>query len=314
MPDPIEEALADVQDTAPVVEQPAPEPDQLAAMRAEIAAANAARDAAQAQAQEQSRAAEEANRRATEAVQGRFSAQDAAIANALASATNDVAALKQQVTRAQAEGNFEAASDAIDALTDAKIRVKQAEGQKRWLDDEKRKAAAEVTASEQRRQEQANRPPDPMEGLSPTARQWVQAHPRFLTDGAYQNKARIAAQYAENVLGLQADTPEYYEHVETALGERAAVEADGYEPPARQQAPARQRNSTMAAAPSRSSSVPNAQTRQSFTLSPTERQYALETMGELKGPDGNRLSQAEIFKRYAQNRDRARVEKPMMPV
>jgi hypothetical protein len=312
MPDPIEEALdgALPHEAAPFAVAEQVEPDQLAAMRAQIDAANNAATEARAHAQAQAQAADEANRRAAEAIQGRFGAQDAAIANALASATNDVATIKAQVSRAQAEGNFDAATEAIDALTDAKIRVKQAEGQKRWLEDEKRKTAAEVAAAEQQRQQYANQPVDPMDGLSPAARQWVQAHPRFLNDQAYQNKARVAAQYAESVLGFAADTPEYYEHVETALGERQAAYDD--DPAPRQQT--RQRNSTMAAQPSRSASPGHAQSRQSFTLSPIERQYALDTMGELKGQDGQKLSQAEIFKRYATNRDVALRNKPLTPI
>jgi hypothetical protein len=314
MADVLDEAIAATEEQATpapavmVQEQPDTEPDPIADMKAQLEAANKARDEANARAAEAQAREAEARQQQQTAIHQRFGAQESAIAQALAAATNDIASLKAAVTRAQTEGNFDAATEAIDQLADAKIRLKQAEGQQRWINDAKGKFAQEAQQAEQTARQA---PADPLAGMTPQARQWVNAHPRFLTDEGWRSKAIAAANYAEKVLGHAADSPEYYAHVETALGERPVAD-DGYQTEARPQT--RQRTAAMAAAPSRSMSPSHAQTRQTFSLSPAEKEAALSTMGEMKKPDGSKFSQGEIFARYAQNRDRMNREKPLTPV
>lgn len=315
MPDPLEEAIGPIEEEAAPDTGKAAEttPDQLAAMRAEIAASNQARDEANAVAAEQARRAEAAEAERQAAIEGRFAAQKSAVAQALAAATNEIQSARTAHTRAMTEGNFEAATDAADAMAEAKFRMKQAEGQQRWLADEERKAADQLKVQEEQRAAQAEavqrQPADPLAHLSAPARQWISAHPLFSTDANYRAKAMAAANYAQHVLGHAVDSPEYYEHVEVALGERQAAD-DGYEvdppvPPVRTQPQPRQRTAAMAAAPSRSAAPTSLRQNQSIRLSPAEREAADFTMSHIQDP-------AQRYKRYAENRDRGAREKPLL--
>ena len=59
--------------------------------------------------------------------------------------------------------------------------------------------------------------------LSPSVQQWFRAHPKSFTDKAYLNRVIAAAQYATEVEGITVESPEYFEFVESKIGERKAA-------------------------------------------------------------------------------------------
>ena len=58
--------------------------------------------------------------------------------------------------------------------------------------------------------------------LSPAVQQWFRAHPKSFSDPAYLKRVFAAANYATDVEGIEAETPEYFEFVEAKMGERKA--------------------------------------------------------------------------------------------
>ena len=58
--------------------------------------------------------------------------------------------------------------------------------------------------------------------LSPSVQKWFRDRPQSFTDKAYLNRVIAAANYATEVEGIPVETPEYFEFVESKMGERRA--------------------------------------------------------------------------------------------
>jgi hypothetical protein len=57
--------------------------------------------------------------------------------------------------------------------------------------------------------------------LNPASRDWLRAHPDVLQDPVKWKKALALHEYATSYMGVAADTPEYFEFLETKLGYRS---------------------------------------------------------------------------------------------
>lgn len=134
--------------------------------------------------------------------------------------TNAIETIKQSSEMLKA--NYAAALAAGDHNEVAEIQFKMSESAAKLMQLEAGKAELEIEAKRPApvRQEQA----DPVERvaaqLSPRSAAWIRAHPEYArTQEAYQKVVRADA--GAWGAGIERDTPEYFEHVERALGLKA---------------------------------------------------------------------------------------------
>lgn len=298
MGDPTDELEVEVEAPAPepeievVEEGKKPEParaDELAALKAQIDRSNAEVAERDRQIAELAASNERAQQERNQAIQQRFGAQDAQVANALASATSDARQLKAEYTRLLEEGKFAEAADVNDRLLDARLREKQAQSQQQWLADRKLEFNRQLQAdaeNRERMEEQARQPQ-----TSDKAQQWIAAHPRFNTDAAYRYKA-LAAHEEAIASGLPVDSDAYFDHINAALDEGGDVTQA--QPAPRPQAP-KPSKASMGAGPSRTggAGAGNGAARRTVTLTAQQREWADIAMPNLE-PN-------ERYKRYARN-------------
>lgn len=285
------------------VDEPAPEPeievvdagkkpetdkaDELAALKAQIAKSAAEVAERDRQIAELAARNQRAEHERNQAIQQRFGAQDAAVANALASASNEAKQYKAEYTRLLEEGKFAEAADVNDKLVDARFREKQAQQQAQWLTQKKAEFNHQLQADTEQRERMEEQAAQPK--TSDRAQQWIAQHPRFNTDAAYRYKA-LAAHEEALASGIQPDSDEYFDHINAAVEEGGAVQ---------QQTPQRQApkpsKASMGAGPSRSggAGAGNGAARRTVTLTPEQREWA-----DISMPN---LEPAERYKRYARN-------------
>ena len=301
MPDPIldtiETEAEDLDQQQPVVvvtdEGEAAKPsaeDELAPLKARIAEEERAKEARDRELAEMAGRLRQAEHERNTAIQQRFGAQDAAVANALASATNEAKQYKAEYQRALEEGKFDVASDINDKLLDARLRIKTAEGQKQWLEGQKVAFANQIEQDARAREQMEQQAAQAQAGPSAKAKAWIDAHPQFNTDDAYRYRALAA--HAEAVKqGLEIDSSEYFDHINAAVeGEQRTVTS---EPRQQQQAPKPSR-ATTAPGPSRSGGNGGANGgRRVVSLSAQQKEWA-----DIAMPN---LAPEERYKRYARN-------------
>lgn len=299
MPDPIMDGLEveteDQDKNLPVVEieteggpaKPSAE-DELAPLRAEIDRKNAEVAERDRQLADYAARTERAEYERNTAIQQRFGAQDAAVANALVSATNEAKQYKAEYQRALEEGKFDVASDINDKLLDARLRIKTAESQRQWLDGQKHQFAQQIEADAQTRERMEQQAQQQPAGPSAKAKAWIDAHPQFNTDDAYRYRALAA--HAEAVKqGLEIDSNDYFDHLNAAVdGEQRTVTS---ERPAPAPKPSR---ATTAPGPSRSGgNGGSGGNRRVVSLSAQQKEWA-----DIAMPN---LAPEERYKRYARN-------------
>lgn len=224
-------------------------------------------------------------------------------------ATQEAAILSRvETAQAEVENAERALEEAIDTgkpakeqislqkrLAEAVYKMKGAEGAKahfdNWKENQKNKPVTKAAD----------------DGMTPAARSWVDAHPRFNTDKKYK---RVAVAAHEDAIedGVSADSKEYFRRINLALSE-AGFEEDGSAtassptptPPQKSSsgtstaAPVSQ-NSTAAGASGGNAAEEQRQGRRVFKLDGEMRQMALKTYG--KGTSFN-LPDDEAFRRYA---------------
>lgn len=263
---------------------------ELEGLRAQLARSEAEKAAATEIAQRYAQEAQEAQKRVQEAVDHRFHAEDVAIANALAAAQNDAAAAKAEIARLSADGKFDEAAEATDRLTDAKVRLRQAEGRRSWIEGEKQKSKEQIEQYQERQRAQAEQIPQQPQ-ISARSQAWLNAHPRFFSDANYQTIA-LSADRMARAKGIEADSDEYFEFIETMTGDRTPSEMTEEAPQQRQPA----RSSSTAAPVSRTSAVKTP--AKVVRLTPEQRAMADDIMSQ-RYPDPN-----ERYKAYAANLQR----------
>lgn len=139
-----------------------------------------------------------------------------------------LAAAQQEATAA--EGEYTAAFEKGDALAMAKAQRKMANAEARVVRLDEARADLEVQKktverAPQRRAASPARteaaPHDPVDayvtGRSDASQKWLRAHPDFVTDQRKNHK--LTAAHSDALAeGLNADTPEYFEHIESFIG------------------------------------------------------------------------------------------------
>ena len=135
----------------------------------------------------------------------------------LSAAQTESAAAKAEYKTAMEAGDWAKAADAQERLAGAQARIVR-------LDEAKADLEAAKTAP---RREQPTQVEDPVEAylqkLTPKSANWLRQHKDYVTD-TRKNAKLTGAHYSAVGEGLDVDSPEYFAHVEKALG---MTESDG---------------------------------------------------------------------------------------
>lgn len=211
----------DVPQTVEFDEPISPE-EALAEAKAQKEAAERDRDAARAREQTLQRERDEALSRETQAGARAVSAQEQAIATAISSQTSAVNQAKTAYANARAAGDAMAEAEALDQLADARAALRELNGQKNWLEQQK------TNPSPQTRQMQPDgvsvRTPGGTMVASPSAKEWMDENPRFYSDRAYYNHA-VSAHGTLVADGIQEGTPAYFRGLTEQMKEYERYEA-----------------------------------------------------------------------------------------
>lgn len=152
----------------------------------------------------------ETETRLTGEVEGRLKAQEDTIVAGISSVEGEIKALRDNVAQLQAEGKWTEAADAIEAMTDAQARKREFASQKAQIDNYRTNLKAQ--------------PKTPVADTSPkvsdATAEWIARHPKFNTNRVYNAKVMAAHMEAVEELGLAPDSDEYFNHIETSIGER----------------------------------------------------------------------------------------------
>ena len=196
-----------------------------------------------------------------------------AFTNAIASFERDAEMLERDYANTLAEGDYAKAAKIQRQMAQIESRLTQlAQG---------REAVQEKLEYERQALEQSRRQPpprieqqpvDPIEAAiqavqSPTSQAWLRSHRDVLADPVKKN-LMTAAHWEAEAMGIQADTPEYFAHIENKVYDSEPSRPAAQQPRARQ---------AMAAAPvSRTNSAQTFRAGQqvTMTLTPAERQAA----------------------------------------
>jgi hypothetical protein len=126
------------------------------------------------------------------------------------SATNDLATAKERLKQAYEAGDAEKITDAQEALTEAKFKIKQYENFRPSLQEED-------TGVQQTQQYQV--PPAPQPVIDPKAEAWKEKNPWFGTD---EEMTALALGLHEKLVrsGIDPRSDEYYDRVNTTMKKR----------------------------------------------------------------------------------------------
>ena len=139
-----------------------------------------------------------------------------AITGALDQRKERVLSLKEELKNATAVGDGERVADLTEALADAKFDLRRLEEGKATL--EARLQRGQETAREQPRQPAGASADD---GLSDPARAWIARNPESVTD-PQANARMMAGHWSALGQGIEADTPEYFAHLDKVYKGKAA--------------------------------------------------------------------------------------------
>ena len=196
-----------------------------------------------------------------------------AFTNAIASFERDAEMLERDYANTLAEGDYTKAAKMQRQMAQIESRLTQLAQGREAIQE---KLEYERQALEQQRRQAPPRieqqPIDPIEAAiqavqSPTSQAWLRSHRDVLADPVKKN-LMTAAHWEAEAMGIQADTPEYFAHIESKVYDSE---------PARPAAPQLRSRQAMAAAPvSRTNSAQTFRSGQTvtMTLTPAERQSA----------------------------------------
>lgn len=147
---------------------------------------------------------------------------------------------KARYRDAMAAGDYDAASEAQEAIADARAKLLQLENGAAAMEEQARQPVRPMPHH------------DPVEQLasqlSPQSAAWVRAHPEYARNPRLTQKM-IAAHNLVTADGIAVDTPEYFSTVERVLGVQAAPRQEEAADSALSAAAAPARRSSPAAAP-----------------------------------------------------------------
>lgn len=255
------------------------EADQRIEAQRQLEAERAARLAAE-------RATQEARTSTTQYQQQELEARYQSIINGLGQAREAMDNLTREKTQLTEAGKFAEAA-AVDAkMAKVGARLVQYEDAQ--------------TEHERYVQNLANTPPSPpppppqpsqaeqqqafLNRLPQKSADWIRNHPQYFSDKGFRDKVNAAAQYIENIKGLNHNSDGYFEQLEIDVGLRQPAAR----PTAQSQPPQDSRRSAMPAAPPTRTAPGSNQTKSPtrIELSPEQREFARATMTpELCGKD-----------------------------
>lgn len=221
----VEESSAATEAAAVISDEPQAGVEEL---KRQLAEAEVNRRAALETAQRESIARQDAERRAIAAANATTQAQANAtnsqydsIVNALAASEQELANLQAVKATAMEKGDF-GESAKIDAhMAKVSARSVNYEAAKIALEEQRKLSPAQPTQQQPQQplqispaQEQANF----LSSLPAPSADWVRRHPQFFTDAAFKSKVMHTAAYAESVLGLNHNNPDYFRKIEEAVG------------------------------------------------------------------------------------------------
>jgi chromosome segregation ATPase len=264
-------------DDAPKVEEKQKElatsDNELEKIRAELEKSRKKEQFLESQLQEANRGRTEATSRVVTETNNRLSAEEVAIANAIAASTAEAERLEAEVVAAQENGKFSEAAKLTRHLASAQTKIdgwtnrkEQFEQQKRTFEQQKKSRAAEPEY--------------------PRSKAWIDAHPQFNTDDKFKNKV-LALHHEAQAEGLAIDSEDYIDYIDSRINAKPVVE----EAPIQQ---ATQRKTIASTPPSRSQGMSNTQQRETNRLSPEEAEMAVLAWPKLKA--------AEAQKRYLESK------------
>lgn len=192
------------------------------------------------------------------------------ITNAIAAVQGRLAAAKNALAKAMAEGEYEKAADAQEEISKASAYSVQLEQGKSALEAEIERAKenpikVEPTATEK---EEAF-----LKQYSPQTQEWLRKNPSVYKDNKQWQRAGAIHNLAL-AEGIPLDTPEYFDFVETKMGMKKAPEAEANDPPAKVTQPKK----PVGAPPSGAASTTGGDNPKSIRLSKAEVEIA-ESMG-----------------------------------
>ena len=196
-----------------------------------------------------------------------------AFTNAIASFERDAEMLERDYASTLAEGDYTRAAKIQRQMSQIESRLTQL-AQGREAVQEKLEYERQVLEHSRRqpppRIEQ--RPIDPIDAAiqsvaSPTSQAWLRSHRDVLADPVKKN-LMTAAHWEAEAMGIQADSPEYFAHIESKVYDAEPVRSSVQQP--------RQRQAMAAAPVSRTNSAQTFRAGQqvTMTLTPAERQSA----------------------------------------
>lgn len=235
--------------------------------------------------QQEQRLRFEAERRAQEAVQRQYRAQNETedanfmlVESAIKTVNAQAEEIKAQYKEALAVGDYDKAADLQDALAENKVNLSEL---RRGYDHMKRQ------------REQGRQPPppppvsDPVEALastlSPRSADWVRRNPQYAKDQRLFQKM-VAAHQMVTADGVEPDTDEYFEAIESTLKIRQPakverrVEEEDEDAMSEAAKPTQRRSAPPAAPVSRSGAGPGKLRSNAVTLTRDEKEHA-ELMG-----------------------------------
>ena len=196
-----------------------------------------------------------------------------AFTNAIASFERDAEMLERDYASTLAEGDYTRAAKIQRQMSQIESRLTQL-AQGREAVQEKLEYERQVLEHSRRqpppRIEQ--QPIDPIEAAiqsvaSPTSQAWLRSHRDVLADPVKKN-LMTAAHWEAEAMGIRADSPEYFAHIENKVYDAEPVRSSVQQP--------RQRQAMSAAPVSRTNSAQTFRAGQqvTMTLTPAERQSA----------------------------------------
>jgi len=140
-----------------------------------------------------------------------------AITNALTQNQERMALLKSELKAAHSIGDSDRIADLTEAMTDTKANIRDLERGKEYIEQR--------TRQPERREQPRTPEPEEDDGLSPAARSWIAKNPEVQTDPK-ANARMMAGHWSALAAGLEADTPEYFAHIDKAMGKADARPAE----------------------------------------------------------------------------------------
>lgn len=270
-------------------------------MRRQVETANRSAEAANVRAGNESRARADAERRASVAAEETKRANTVAgnsqydsVVSALSASEREIESIQSQKSAALEKGDY--AEDARLAVLMSKLAARIVSLETGKSEIERVRSLPPVQQAPVAQQAPTNE--TFLASLPARSADWIRAHPQFFSDQSFHDKVLAAAQFAENVKGLNHNSDDYFKFIEEESGvvTRAAPAAQPTsaaavvvtrDSPAPQTQPAQRPAAPVAAAPSRS--VPDMNGRpanpRSVTLSKEEREIARIMHPKLKPSD-----------------------------